>query len=375
MGSSTRKKNEKKKDFQKTKLKVGKARAKPTNFTDTSFRSKSIVVNQQSLSETAPEAAVQFRHNLSLAASSRSDNQRRDALAYLTSQISGGMNDRNSGNGSGSTSHNPVGTVGVLSKLLPLISDPAAPVRTQLLKLFRALPPDEVRPMAAKILLYVRAGITNLSSAVRDDALSTLEWLLEVAGEDLVSSPGGWLKTLNGFGAMMGWVAPPPPGSAGAGGVGSGWSSAPKSSFAAIATKSGSSSGGRRLATGGQAYARQIAALAKFLEIGLRREQPSPYDPKVLWDSLYRPPAATATIAKTNPFGHLNIFGAPRDEDSEMYADREDRQRVFAKRWQPTITTGVEEARKEGGAVGRAAATLRDVLETGMSDYDSTTIS
>jgi pre-rRNA-processing protein IPI1 len=41
MGSSTKKKKEKKKDFQKTKLKVGKTKAKPENFTDTSFRAKS----------------------------------------------------------------------------------------------------------------------------------------------------------------------------------------------------------------------------------------------------------------------------------------------------------------------------------------------
>ena len=57
MGSSTRKKKEKKKDFQastrprgeslfvanllqKAKLKVGKAKAKPDNFTDTSFKAK-----------------------------------------------------------------------------------------------------------------------------------------------------------------------------------------------------------------------------------------------------------------------------------------------------------------------------------------------
>lgn len=40
MGSSTRKKKEKQKDFKKPKLKVGKAKAKPANFTDTSFKSK-----------------------------------------------------------------------------------------------------------------------------------------------------------------------------------------------------------------------------------------------------------------------------------------------------------------------------------------------
>lgn len=219
--------------------------------------------------------------------------------------------------------------------------------------------------MAGKIILYIRAGITNLSSAVRDDALSALEWLLDVAGEDLVASPGGWLKTLNGFGAMMGWTAPVP-----AAGGGRGWSSAPKTSFAATKPATSTASTGNRLATGGQSYARQITALARFLDMGLRPEKPAPYDPQAFWDSLYRLPGSNATAAKTNPFGHLNLFGAPRDEDSEMYADREGRQRVFAKRWQAAIAKGVDEARREGGAVGRAAATLHEVLETGMQDYD-----
>ena len=40
MGSSTKKKNEKRKDFKKPKLKVGKSRPKPDNFTDTSFKAK-----------------------------------------------------------------------------------------------------------------------------------------------------------------------------------------------------------------------------------------------------------------------------------------------------------------------------------------------
>ena len=44
MGSSAKKKKEKKQDFQKAKLKVGKARPKNTNATDTSFSAKSIVL-------------------------------------------------------------------------------------------------------------------------------------------------------------------------------------------------------------------------------------------------------------------------------------------------------------------------------------------
>lgn len=40
MTNSTKKKKEKKQDFQKQKLKVGKARPKNTNATDTSFAAK-----------------------------------------------------------------------------------------------------------------------------------------------------------------------------------------------------------------------------------------------------------------------------------------------------------------------------------------------
>ncbi|CAK7562969.1 MAG: rRNA processing protein [Sporothrix epigloea] len=343
-----------------------------------------IIVNQQTLTEEAPDPAVHFRHNLSLAATSKSDNQRRDALAFLTSQLSSG-----SGGGrqvASKINSNPVGTAGILNKLLPLISDPAGLVRVQLLKLFRALPSDDVRPAAGKILLYIRAGITNLSSAVRDDALSVLEWLLETAGDELVACPGGWLKTLNGLGAMMGWVATVQANtfsSTGANSVtfsSSGWSSAPKTSFAGSSTATlvkGGGTGGSKAAQGAS-FARQLAALTKFLEIGLRREEPAPYNPQAYWNNLYRrQPSATSSAASSrntsssiNPFGHINLFGAPRDEDSEMYADREDRQRVFAKRWQAAIVKGIEEARREGGAVGRAAAMLDDVLRVGMEDYD-----
>ena len=69
MGSSAKKKKEKAKDFQKAKLKVGKARPKNTNATDTTFAAKSIVLKQQSLDESKREAGPLFNHNLSLLSS------------------------------------------------------------------------------------------------------------------------------------------------------------------------------------------------------------------------------------------------------------------------------------------------------------------
>lgn len=332
MGSSNRKKNEKAKDFKKAKLRVGKGKPQASNFTDTSFKSKAIVVNQQSLSETAPDPVEQFKHNLSLASSSRSDSQRKDALAYLTSQLSA------------KPPNNPVGTSAILTKLLPLVSDQYTSVRGQLLKLFRALPPAEVSPDVEKALMYVRAGMTHLSPEIRTDSLQVLEWLLDVAGDEVVSCPGGWMKTMNSFSAMLGWN--PTIGNA----TGSkGWTTASKATLGA--TK------------GGNAQARQIQTLARFLQAGFKPDAQVPYDSQAFWDNIYRMPR------RPNPFAYLNLFGPARDEEGEMYPDRESRQRVFYARWNKAITKGLDEAKKEGGAVGRAAAVLDQTLKEGMGDY------
>jgi len=72
---------------------------------------------------------------------------------------------------------------------------------------------------------------------------------------------------------------------------------------------------------------------------------------------------------RSNAFAHLNLFAVNRDEEGEMYIDREDRQRVFHKMFHGVVKLGVENARKEGGETGRAAAALAKVLQDGMSDY------
>ncbi|TLD07157.1 hypothetical protein PgNI_10636 [Pyricularia grisea] len=341
MGSSVRKKKEKKKDFQKAKLKVGKAKEKPASFTDTSFKSRAIVVAQSSLTVEGPNPVEQFKHYLSLASTSRSENQRRDALAFLTTQLSH------------QPPNNPVGTPAILAKLLPLISDANSGVRTQLRKLLQALPPADIQPQVERISMYVRAGMTHLSADIRDDTLSIMEWLLEVAGIEVVSCAGGWMKTMNVFAAMLGWSSIVAANAAAAGGPAArskGWTSAPKSTFGA--------------AKGGASYSRQLLALAKFLQIGFHPEATGSGGQRTLWNSLYRLPRTS------NPFGYLNLFGAPRDEDSEIYADREDRQRVFSRKWHAVVIKGLEEAKKEGGAVGRAGAVLDQTLKDGLADYD-----
>ncbi|WYZ39158.1 hypothetical protein EsH8_III_001072 [Colletotrichum jinshuiense] len=327
MGSSMRKKKEKAKDFAKPKFKVGKAKVKPANFTDTSFKAKSITMGQQSLGIEAPDSGTQFKHSLSLASTSRAEKQRKEALAHLTSQVS--------------SDNNPVGTATVLSRLLPLISDASGPVRNQLLKLFRSLPEAEVKHHAEKCIMYIRAGMTHLSTDISNDSLSVLEWLLEVAEDETVSCPGGWVKTLNSFCALMGWTVK----------TSTGWTSAPKTG---LRTKDA------------QSHARQVAVLARFLHAGLKPELAAPSNPNAYYDNMYRMPRTP------NPFSYLNLFGTRRDEEAEMYNDRESRQRVFHRRFLDSFTRGVEQAKKEGGATGRSAVALDQALKEGMDGYEPT---
>ncbi|KAI2634819.1 Pre-rRNA-processing protein IPI1 [Hypomontagnella submonticulosa] len=334
MGSSAKKKKEKKKDFQKPKLKVGKAKPKASNFTDTSFKSKAIVLQQQ-LAENAPNPVERFKYNLSLT-SSRADTQRRDALSYLAGQLST------------NPPTNPVGTSTLLQKLLPMMSDSYGPVRGQLLKLLRNLPADEVRPHVEKIMLYIRGTMTNISQEVKDDGLNYMEWLLEVAGEDVVSSAGCWVKPLRDFMSVLGWTVKVTPATA----TKSGWTSAPRTTF-----------GAKKY---GQSFPRQMLVLSKFLEMGFKPGMPTPWTPNDWFSNISRVPRTP------DPFGYLGLFKPTRDEDGEIYRNREDRQDIFQKRFRAAVEAGVDMAKKEGGTAGRAAATLDQVLKDGMSDYERT---
>ncbi|KAL5341517.1 Rix1 complex component [Aspergillus crustosus] len=347
MGASAKRKKEKQKDFVKPKLKVGKAKGKPENYTDTSFKSKSITLNQQSLTLHAPNQQTQFTHALSLT-SSKSDSQRRDSLATLTTLITSRP--------SSSPLPQPVSTI--LPPLLPLILDANSAVRSNLLKLFKTFPEHDVRDHVAQLLPYVRAGMTHLAADVRSGAVEILSWLVGVAGEEVVSCAGGWVKTLNCFLSVLGWHIE------GA----SKWTSTAPTSKASFG-KAGSK---------GKPQVRVLTVLAEFIDAGLGEPQPEEIGDMDL-DSLNGEDSGSRSglgssfpILQTRaqmipltaaPYLYLNLFGAPRDEEGEMYETREDRWRVFEGRFLGAVEKGVEGARSEGGEVGRASAGVRKVLK------------
>ncbi|KAL1303809.1 hypothetical protein AAFC00_000271 [Neodothiora populina] len=336
MGSSARRKREKKQDFQKAKLKVGKTKAKADNFTDTSFKAKSIVLNQQSLSTAAPTAVAQFSHQLSLV-SSKTDSQRQDALAALTNTISNLA--------PGQPLPLPVATI--LPKIQPLVLDASKKAREQFLKLLRVLPVLQVRSHVDHMLLYVRAGMTHLASEIRMTALDALDWLLQIGPEEVVSCSGGWLKTLNSFMSLLGWQTAEKSGK---------WSS----------TKAPAKPG-----ADSKLLVKQLAVLARFLSAGFKDAQDTT-SASLEAARLFPLCGCDASVlyARSTPFRNLNLFGAARDAESSMYDDAEARKRAFDEAALKAVARGISNAKKEGGEVGRAASGLEKVLVDGMGDYE-----
>ncbi|KAL8808508.1 MAG: hypothetical protein Q9182_000059 [Xanthomendoza sp. 2 TL-2023] len=336
MGSSAKKKKDKKRDFQKPKLKVGKARPKPTNFTDTSFRSKAIVLNQQSLKTTAPSAQTQFSHHVSLL-SSRTDSQRRESLNYLTTAITTRPIH--------APLQQPVGVL--LQKLVPLTLDPSNGVRTQLLKLLHALPPNDVGDHIEKVLLWLPVGLTHLATDIRSSTLEMLVWALGCAGDALVSCAGGWVKTLKSLVLMHGWPLEFESGP---------WSSS-KTSFGKLGE--------------GKAMAKGLTTLAFFLRVGLEERKEQDVQ-STGWGWPLTNTEQHMISRRSNCFAYLGLFKAPGggDDESQLYEDREDRQRVFAWKFQKPIERGLEAAKQEGGEVGRAAASVQKAINDGMRDFD-----
>ncbi|KAF2753400.1 pre-rRNA-processing protein ipi1 [Pseudovirgaria hyperparasitica] len=327
----------KKKDFQKTKHRVGKAKPKPTNATNTSFKAKSITVKQQALSTTAPNSSSQFAHYLALV-THKGDSQRRDAVAFLTTAVT-------------STPPNqplPQPVSVIIEKSQQLILDGTRSVREQLLKLYQSLPPTEIDVRSSEsLLLYIRAAMTHLSSEIRNSSLDFLGWLLQVDGTGAVSSQGGWVKTLQCFVSLLGWREHTATGA---------WTG-PKLSFG----NAGSDV---------KAMAKQLQALAAFIRAGLH---PHNRDSDGIqnadsWFPL-RNTESHLISGRSNAFSYLSLHGATRNEDTEMYEDREDRQRIFHALFQNAITKGVQQAQREAGEMGRASVQVKKAVSDGMADF------
>lgn len=192
--------------------------------------------------------------------------------------------------------------------------------------------------------------MTHLAADIRVSAVDILSWLVEVAGSEVVSCAGGWIKTMNCFLSVLGWHTE---------------ESAKWSSSRASFGKSGSQ---------GRPMIRVLLALSEFLNAGIGKldtdvemEAEEGADGVSNWDFPLYQTAQHMIPQSAAPYAYLNLFGQPRDEEGEMYETREDRFRVFSSRFQGAVERGLENARKEGGEAGRASSSATKVLRDAIS--------
>lgn len=292
------------------------------------------MIKQQSLSEANRDSSAVFNHNLSLLAS-KNETQRRDSLAFLSNHIA-------------SNDSLPQPASAILLKALPLILDGNSSVRAQVLKLVKVLPVDQLGPVD-QALLYIRAGLTHLSTDIRIHTLDLFDWLVSVKSNDVVSSSGGWIKLLSTFQNLLSWTTA----SATTAGLSGKWSNVKPAASSMSNSK---------------LFVHQLNSLALFLTAGLRAHTPSALlaqeQQYLTWHA-----DAHALPTRSNAYSYLNLFAATRDLESMMYESAQERQEAFVESGlRDAFLVGVENARKEGGETGRAAAGVAKAISLASND-------
>lgn len=169
--------NKKKKDFDKPKLKVGKKKPQQTNATETSFKSKAILVPNQLRTEGVDHYLSLLRHHQAAV--------RCQALTQLDQYVDAEPRR-------------------ILVAVAPLITDTDRNVRAGCRSLLRQLDPHHVAASTAIILLYVHAAMTHINTGVRSESTLVLDWLLDVATDDIKRI--GFEKSLQLFPSLLGFA-------------------------------------------------------------------------------------------------------------------------------------------------------------------------
>lgn len=194
MGSK-KKRAEKKKDFVKQKLKVGKTAAKPDNFTDTSFTARTISLPNQSISKKSSESPklggdVDLSHHLSLTRH-HSSTTRKEVLAYIESHLP----------------RNPSIYKQIILMTVPLITDQSQSVRLALVSLLLAcvkMQPGLLQLHIRSIVLYIQSSMSHIQPDIRNTSTKFLKLMLENdAKTPLVNLY--FVKTLKCFFTLMAW--------------------------------------------------------------------------------------------------------------------------------------------------------------------------
>ncbi|CAK8681841.1 unnamed protein product [Clavelina lepadiformis] len=184
MGKTSRKTRAKKKDFNKVKLKVGKKKPQASNFTETSFKSRSIYIPDQLKTENQDEVVSRGKQNLDVLLSHLNHSSpkfRYRALCGIKEILIKKQN---------LNWELPK----IFEKISKLIVDDNSEVRSGCIScfqiLFKWLPEVRVSPFFSLILSYLYCAMSHLSIEVQKDSLKILDLCLENY-LSLVQSEGG----------------------------------------------------------------------------------------------------------------------------------------------------------------------------------------
>lgn len=202
--ASKRKRKEKQKDFAKAKLKVGKTAQKPDNYTDTSFKSKTISLPNQSIASssnygassgasrsslsTGPSLAV-LTHQLSLT-KHHSSNTRKEVLNYLQTHLP----------------ENPSYYKNIMTSILPLILDEDKEVRKALMSLLSAIftkQPGLIDLHLRSTILFILSAMSHIIPNIRTTSTHFLRIIVENSHGNLINSY--FVKIMRNWFVLMGW--------------------------------------------------------------------------------------------------------------------------------------------------------------------------
>lgn len=183
MGSK-RKQKEKQKDFKKAKLKVGKTAQKADNYTDTSFKSKTISLPGQSI--TNAHSSKDLQHQLSLT-KHHSSTARKEVVIGLTQNLPS----------------NPSSYKQIISSVTPLMLDESKQVRLEVLNLLKECgrkQPGLLDLHKRTIILFIISAMTHILPDIRNTSTKFLDVMLEYADIKLY-----FVKILKNIFILMGW--------------------------------------------------------------------------------------------------------------------------------------------------------------------------
>ncbi|KAF4623469.1 hypothetical protein D9613_001877 [Agrocybe pediades] len=197
MPKAVKKKKEKVADFSKSKLKLGKGKATPTNVIDTSFKARSIALPSQSIANekdtTQPTTRRQLNFNdLISHLKHYNAGTRKDALIGLRELLDANWDILYSC------------LTPLINATVRLIGDEDAGVRKQLLSfmswLLPKIPREDLAPHSPALLLFTTSAQTHIFPEIRIDAVRFLDILLDCIPESVVS---GWCELADAHGSRV----------------------------------------------------------------------------------------------------------------------------------------------------------------------------